>query len=181
MSVTFSEPPQAFAAASTALDAVAGIERMMASLSAVKAQLISNAYDSVLADLRLRPVPQSGHARAEHARQTLVTELAPLLRITSGSAAQLVAESRALAAHLPLTLTALGRGEVSYRHAQVVVDHAALLPDEGIAAFEAAVLPDATRLNVARFRDRARRIRGAGVSSIDVPSPSSPRQTGWRG
>jgi hypothetical protein len=152
-------PARAFDAASAALDAVAGVDKMIASLSAVRARLVAHAYDAVLAEQRAIPVQRTPHAKAELARQTLVTELAPLLRITPTAAAHLLAESRALATTLPATLEALGRGEFSYRHAQVVVDHAALLPDDGVAPFEQAVLADARILNVARFRDRARRIR----------------------
>ncbi|MEQ1736758.1 MAG: hypothetical protein ABL886_10215, partial [Rhodoglobus sp.] len=107
MSVTFDSAPGVpgvppgggalrFDAASAALETVAGIDRMMASLSGVKAQLIANAYDSVLLDLGARRVPPSAGVRAELARQTLVTELAALLRITPVGAAHLVSESRAL-------------------------------------------------------------------------------------
>lgn len=145
--------------ASQALDRVAEIEGIMASLSAFRARLITNAYDAALMEERTRPAAQSLHARAEMARQTVVSELAALVRVTPAAAAHLVAESRALTSTLPATLDALGRGEISYRHAQVVIDHAALLPDDGVALFEHAILPGARRLNIARFRDRARRAR----------------------
>jgi hypothetical protein len=70
-----------------------------------------------------------------------------------------VGESRTLVTELPATLEALGRGEFSYRHAQVVIENADDLPAEARGEFEQAVLPVARKLNTSRFRERARRIR----------------------
>jgi hypothetical protein len=141
------------------LDAVADVERLLASLTGVRAKLVAQAYAAVLAEEAPRSATRSRAATAEVARQTLVSELAPLLRITGAAAAQLVGESRTLVGTLPRTLDDLSSGAISYRAAQVVIDHAAVLPPEGVEAFEEAVLPDARRLNVARLRDRARRLR----------------------
>jgi hypothetical protein len=88
-----------------------------------------------------------------------VAELAALLRITGSAAAHLVGESRSLVRDLPLALDALSAGDISYRHAVVVIDNVASLPEEALAEFEAAVLPAARRLNAPRFADHARRVR----------------------
>ena len=116
-----------------------------------------------------RPTSRGPSADRELARQLLVSELAPLLRIPSTSAARLVAESRALVEELPATLDALGRGEFSYRHAQVVIDNADSLPDEARRDFEQAVLPGRShahcrtfrRAGQARARTHAPRVAGA--------------------
>lgn len=161
MSVTFTPAshPTSVDAASASLDAVARIEGLMASLSGLRAHLIAQAYALILADEEQRSPGRSRAATEERARQTVVTELAPLLKMTGAAAARLVGESRSLVDTLPRTLDDLTSGAISYRAAQVVIDHASLLPAAGVAAFEEAVLPDARRLNLARLRDRARRVR----------------------
>lgn len=147
------------AAASGVLESIAAVDRLMAALSGVRARLVDHAHELVRADERARPGAASRAARDERARQTMVTELAPLLRVTPAAAARLVAESRVLVGSLPGTLEGLSAGDFSYRHAQTIVDAATLLPEEGIPAFETAVLSEAKRLNTARFADRVRRIR----------------------
>ncbi|MGN6503677.1 MAG: DUF222 domain-containing protein [Pseudolysinimonas sp.] len=154
------------------LDALAAVERATSSYAAVRAQLVDELHREVTEVERAHgastasgapasaatPAP-IGPPIAEQARRLVVAELAALLRISSGSAAHLVAESRVLSRQLPATLGALATGEISYGHATVVVDNATSLPDEALPEFERAVLPEAVRLNPARFRDRARRIR----------------------
>jgi hypothetical protein len=155
------------------LDALAAVERATSSYAAVRAQLVDELHRAVTEVERARgativsdgpastptPAPTIGPPIAEQARRLVVAELAALLRISGGSAAHLVAESRALSQQLPATLRALATGEISYRHATVVVDNATSLPDEALPEYERAVLPEAVRLNPARFRDRARRVR----------------------
>jgi hypothetical protein len=141
------------------LDVVAGIDREIAALSGLRARAISMAYDWVVDTEAARRASLGTISSAETARRLLAAELAPLLRITPNAAAHLVSESRTLARDLPETLSALTAGDISYRHARVVIDNAASLPPEAAQQFEARVLPDARRLNTARFADRARRLR----------------------
>lgn len=141
------------------LDAISGVERTIASLTASRARLVDLAHRAVLQAERVRSAERSAHAVAEQARRVLAAELAALLRIPGGSAAQLVGESQALSRRLPATLEALAEGQISYLHATAMVDNANSLPDEAVGDYERAVLPDARRLNVPRFRDRARRLR----------------------
>jgi hypothetical protein len=141
------------------LDAISGVERTIASLTASRARLVDLAHRAVLQAERARSAERSAHAVAEQARRVLAAELAALLRIPGGSAAQLVGESQALSRRLPATLEALAEGQISYPHAITMVDNANSLPDEAVGDYERAVLLDARRLNPARFRDRARRLR----------------------
>jgi Domain of unknown function (DUF222)/HNH endonuclease len=141
------------------LDAIAGIDRSMASLGAIRARMIDTARTCIADTEASRPTSRGPSADAEMARQLLVAELAALLRIPGATAARLVAESRALVTELPATLEALGAGDISYRHATVMVDNAESLPDEARAGFEKAELPAARRLNASRFGDHARRAR----------------------
>ncbi|MEO8261059.1 MAG: DUF222 domain-containing protein [Pseudolysinimonas sp.] len=141
------------------LDVVAGIDRAMSSMSALRARAIETALLWITDTESSRPSTRGPSADAELARRLLVAELAPLLRITGSAAAHLVGESRSLVRDLPATLDALAAGDITYRHACIVIDNAASLPDQSQAAFEAAVLPAALRLNAPRFADHARRTR----------------------
>ncbi len=92
-------------------------------------------------------------------RRVLVTELACALRISERLAENLVAESQALVHDLPATQDALRAGRISYRHAQVLIDHTATLPSAGAAAVEEAVLPKAEILTVPKLDRAARELR----------------------
>lgn len=95
----------------------------------------------------------------EVARHELVFELSAALRIPERTVEGMLEEARALTDHLPATLAALGSGDLSYRHAAVMLDQALSLPEEARAAFEQALLPDAVELTVGKFARRARQRR----------------------
>jgi hypothetical protein len=141
------------------LDAIADVDRSIASLTALRARMVDRSRTLIEATEAARPTSRGPRADNEMARQLLVSELAALLRIPLTSAAQLVSESRALVSGLPVTLEALGRGEFSYRHAQVIIENVDSLPHEVWGDFEQTVLPRASTLNLPRFRERARRLR----------------------
>ncbi len=91
--------------------------------------------------------------------RVLVTELACALRISERLAENLVAESQALVHDLPATQDALRTARISYRHAQVLIDHTTTLPPAGVAAVEGAVLPKAETLTVPKLDRAARELR----------------------
>jgi len=62
------------------------------------------------------------------ARRSLVSELAAALQLPERTTENLIEESRSLLRELPATMTALAEGDISYRHAQVMIDHANSLP-----------------------------------------------------
>ena len=147
------------------LDAIVAVDGMMASIAAYRARLIDEARSlSELSELgamaansqRLGTDGNGGWDSTTVAHRELVTELACALRLPERSAENLIAHSSILAASLPATLEALQKGEISYRHAQSIADHAASLPAETAGSFEAAVLPAARSLTVARFERTAR-------------------------
>jgi hypothetical protein len=88
-----------------------------------------------------------------------LSEVATRQRLSEAMAAHLVEESRMLVSELPGTLEALEHALISYRHAQVIIEQARTLPLGARAGFEDAVLPEAPRLPVARFRKVAVRAR----------------------
>jgi hypothetical protein len=93
------------------------------------------------------------------ARRTIVTETACLTRTAERTIDRQLDEARFLYSYAPATFDALAAGEISYRHATVLLDQLRTIPDEQQAAFEEAVLPVAKILPVGRFRDKARRLR----------------------
>ncbi|GAA3874390.1 HNH endonuclease signature motif containing protein [Leifsonia kafniensis] len=91
--------------------------------------------------------------------RVLVSEVACGLRIPERTAETLIVESQALVHDFPATLAALEQGQISYRHAHTLLDQAWTLPAAARPAFEAAVLPKAATLTVAKFDGVARRLR----------------------
>ena len=92
------------------------------------------------------------------ARRTIVSETACLLRMAERTVEHLMDEALWVMS-AQATFEALSAGEISYRHATTLVDQMRTLPDEEHAAFEEKVLPEAKRLPVSRFKDKARRLR----------------------
>ena len=144
-----------------AVDEVAAIDRQVASLHAARARKVNEARQlSVLAAQAATPSAEA-HAwsTTEAARRVLAAEIACALRITENAAQALVDDSATLVTDLPETLTALTSGSISWRHAQVVTDHAGSLPAAARAAFEAQVLPFALTHTATRFNTYARQQR----------------------
>jgi hypothetical protein len=94
----------------------------------------------------------------EVARRTIVSETACLMRMAERTIERMLEQSLWLLS-CPATYDALAAGQISYRHATVLIEQMRTLPIEDQEAFEEAVLPAAKSLPVGRFRDRARRLR----------------------
>ena len=93
------------------------------------------------------------------ARRSMVAELATALRVPERTMGELVDAAQALVEHYPAALAAMRTGEVSYRHAEVLMDHTRDLDGAGRAQAEAALVELASRQTVSRFRASARRWR----------------------
>jgi hypothetical protein len=141
-------------------DAIAAVDRGLAQGFARRADLIDEARrfsETIVAN-----APRSSGSRwdpAEIARREFSSELACTLRIPEPTAQNLIAESQALAEDLPATRAALQAGEISYRHAQALIGQAWSVPAEALPAFEAALVPSAHTLTVAKFKRNARVLR----------------------
>lgn len=161
------------------IEGVAEKDREIARLMAERAELIDDtrewvektAHTSVLGIGERRPAE-----RDSLVRQVVSEELACALRIPAGTAESLIVASKALVHDLPGTMDSLRSGRISYRHAEVIIDEVWNLPacagderhddeadgDDGGDArqlFESRALPYATRLTVAKFRQKARKLR----------------------
>ncbi|TFD80631.1 HNH endonuclease [Cryobacterium sp. Sr8] len=142
------------------VDAVVAADRQLASVSAHRAVLIDEARRR--SEARRSDAPRAPGARWDAgtvARRELVSELACALRLPQRSMETLLAESEVLVHELPATMSALRAGEISYRHAKAMIDHAGSLPAESRKEFEEALLPQARRLTVAKFDGTARKAR----------------------
>jgi hypothetical protein len=142
-------------------DAIASVDRVIAGMTGMRARLIEQAYQWIASEPAAISARKSSTRSSEpdFARALLVAELAPLLRVSPMAASRLVDESRALASTLPLTLEALGNGDITYAHAAVVVDQAESLPTATHGEFESVALKRAGNLSGPRFKEHARRLR----------------------
>ena len=140
------------------VDDIAALTRIEASLAAMKAELLARAHNLNLA-LSITTGDPNAWSAADAARRILVTEIACALKVPERSAAALLEDSDTLVTHLPATLDALAHGRISWRHAQVIVDHAMSLPSESRRAFETAVVPYAESHTATRLNRQARIVR----------------------
>jgi hypothetical protein len=92
-------------------------------------------------------------------RRAFTAEIASALRVSERAAENLIGTSKALVQTLPATLEALGSGAISYRHAQIMIDHAAGLEPEDTAELERVVLDRAKSCSPPRFNSHVRTMR----------------------
>ena len=154
------------------IDSIAVLDRMQASLSALKAELIEQARQwSVVVEQSVdgtASTSQGGWNAEVRARRVIASELACALRIPERTAETLVAQSTALT-ELPETFRALSAGTISWRHASTIIEHTSSLPAESWGTFETATVPLAEVLTVAKFDRGARVLRERLCpESIDV-------------
>ncbi|TFD30299.1 HNH endonuclease [Cryobacterium cryoconiti] len=141
-------------------DAISALDRSLARGFAQRAEMIDEARR--FSEATAANAPRNTSARwdpAEIARREFSSELACTLHIPEPTAVSLIAESQALADDLPATRAALEAGEISYRHAQVLIGQAWSVPTEALAAFEEALLPAARTLTAAKLKHKARVLR----------------------
>jgi hypothetical protein len=105
----------------------------------------------------------------EHARRSLVAEIATTLRLPEATAAQRIDEAETLEEFLPHTLDALARGAISYQHAQAVVRQARTLPEAARGEFEVVATAKASTQTPTQLAAHARVVRERmHPESIDV-------------
>ncbi len=147
---------------SAMLDAVAVIDRISAKQDAWKIEFIDQARRiSEMTDHGLVTVGSTlnENQRREMVRRSFIAEVACVLRIPEATAGQLIDDSSALMHRLPMTLASLRAGEITLRHARVIVDNTSTLDDNAAQKLEEAALPHAGSLTVSQFTQKARIIR----------------------
>jgi hypothetical protein len=144
------------------IDAFVVFERMVSSIRGFQAQLLDQArWASGLGSVGSSRGAASSLGLSAQGMEwrSLRAELAAALRVPERTAENLLGVSEALVHRLPDTLVALTAGEISYRHAQIMVDHTGGLDDETRVALEAASLPYARTLTAAKFERKLRTLR----------------------
>ncbi|GGF02679.1 HNH endonuclease signature motif containing protein [Mycetocola zhadangensis] len=149
-------------ALSALVDGIVTVDELISRAHATRALLIDQAR--AWSEVTARSVVVLGppHTDAEVqdlARRSFTWELSSALRIPESTASSLISDSETLAHQLPATLEALAEGQISYRHAQAMVDQVLTLPSDARADFEEKVLPAAKSLTAAKFTARARKLR----------------------
>lgn len=149
-------------ASGSLLGCAAQIDRLSARQTAWKAEFIDQARRVALMTESAVITVGTNHSAAQRqdlARRSFVAEVACELRIPERTAIALIDESEALVHRLPLTLAALREGEITYRHAQLLIDQVETLDPDATAQLEKTALPFARNLTPSRFGHKARTLR----------------------
>lgn len=129
------------------IDAIVAADRMIASITAAKLDLIEFAHAT-----QVGPMP---HVLAE---REFRAELATALRISERGAENLIDEAGILARHLPATRAALAEGRITPRQAHILIDELGNLDDDARADLEQRML-DAANQSATAFQRAVRRLR----------------------
>jgi hypothetical protein len=106
-----------------------------------------------------RGKPSGGWTPEVITRAELSSMLAYRMKITETMAGLYLHHGHMLTDHLPHTLEALVEGEISYKHATVIVDQADTLPAEARGAFDAELAPTARDITAGTLTTKARHLR----------------------
>lgn len=139
------------------VDAAADMTRMITALEAMRARAIDMAIRASVDTVTDAATTASRDLRL----RSLRAEVACALRVPERTAERMLYTSETLARALPATLHALESGRISYRHAEALVDESTTLDSSAVASLEAAALPHAETLTVAKFRKKLRMLREA--------------------
>nr|MDQ5862129.1 13E12 repeat family protein [Actinomycetota bacterium] len=148
--------------AEACLDGLAEVARTEAATAALKVRLAAEYTDAAQAMAAPTVAPRESSAQ----EMAVIAEVACVLTVSERTAGALLSEAHELTTSLPLTMSALQAGTISWQHARIVVDETTNLDPAGAAALEAHFLdpdaPDPARgcpageLVPSRFRHKAR-------------------------
>jgi hypothetical protein len=157
-----SEADPLLVSADGCLDILAGVARSEARLAALKAEAAVKYADIA----RSIASPEALAQDAAAWTMAVTAEVACVLAIGERAAGALLSQAHILSTTLPLTLSALRAGSISWQHARAMVDETVCLDPAGAAALEAHFLdpeaPNPARgcsageLPASRFRHKAR-------------------------
>ena len=147
------------------VDTLVGIDAAISSLIAARTELL----ETMRVWSELEESAGASSSPDDIAFRSLRAEVSCALRVPERQVERLFGEARMLVRALPATMTALRSGEITYRHAQVMVDEGAGLEAEQLRTFERLAVPVAATSTVAAFGRAARRLReGLDPSTIDA-------------
>lgn len=153
-----------FANLTEAVDAVAAVDALLASLAASRAVLMESVREWVAEQPELFEAPEVDADDLAGLAPELVERLAEALRVPEGAAVALVEESRALVQEHPRTLAALRGGHITHAHAQTILGYTDGLRRANRVALETRLLKRARtttpgELSLVARAERERRLR----------------------
>ncbi|WP_028280939.1 HNH endonuclease signature motif containing protein [Arthrobacter sp. H5] len=138
-----------------ALDLLRAADRLASWVAARQAALMAQVFHQVDG----HEASRTGESRPPLSFMLAAEEIAPLLRVPSGTAHRLLGEGLRLSEELPAVWDALDAGELSAVQAQVIVEQSGTLPAEALPVFEEQVLRTAAGLTRPKLGARCRRLR----------------------
>jgi hypothetical protein len=153
-----------FANLTEAVDAVAAVDALLASLAASRAVLMESVREWVADQPELFEAPEVDADDLAGLAPELIEQLARALRVPEGSAVALIEESRALVHEHPRTLAALRGGHITHAHAQTILGYTDGLRRSNRVALETRLLKRARtttpgELSMVARAERERRLR----------------------
>lgn len=153
-----------FANLTEAVDAVAAVDSLLASLTASRAVLMESVREWVANRPELFDGPEAEADDVAGLAPELVEQLATALRVPESSAVALIEESQALVHEHPRTLAALRGGHITHAHAQTILGYTDGLPRGNRVALETRLLKRARtttpgELSLVARAERERRLR----------------------
>ncbi|HWL01202.1 MAG TPA: DUF222 domain-containing protein [Microbacteriaceae bacterium] len=160
---------RAEAALAGAMDELGELQRRIDALQARRAQVVAEAPRLAVEIERLDGA--TGSQLEEFARRSARAEVALAMRVSETSADRIICDAEMLVRRLPSTLSAVERGEISWRAACLVAQTASTLDElrdesaaERLAEFETAAIDLASRVAPARLRTRLQQLRDRCMS-----------------
>jgi hypothetical protein len=139
------------------IDAVGRANRLISAMTALRAELIDQARMwSELSD-QANESPDPDHRGI--ARRALRAELACELRLPERTIENLLGMSEALVHDFRATFDALLAGEITYRHAQILIDNMVTLDEAAAVELELPALRYARSLSASKFERKVRSLR----------------------
>jgi hypothetical protein len=162
-----------FANLTEAVDAVAAVDALLASLAASRAVLMESVREWVADQPELFEAPEVDADDLAGLAPELIEQLARALRVPEGSAVALIEESRALVHEHPRTLAALRGGHITHAHAQTILGYTDGLRRSNRVALETRLLKRARtttpgELSMVARAERERRLRPERPSGAPV-------------
>ncbi|GHH69686.1 hypothetical protein [Promicromonospora soli] len=153
-----------FANLTEAVDAVAAVDSLLASLAASRAVLMETVREWAADQPERFGAPEVEADDVAGLAPELVEQLAKALRMPEGSAVALIEESRALVHEHPRTLAALRGGHITHAHAQTILGYTDGLRRANRVALETRLLKHARtttpgELSLVARTERERRLR----------------------
>ena len=139
------------------IDNLVALDVAMSRMAALRVQWIDGIRK--LSEMQAESSPTSTVDSRGMAFRSIRAEVACALRLPERTVENLFGVAKMLCADLPATMASFSSGAISYRHAQLIVEHAAGLEPEALVTFERLVVPMAETSTPNILDRRAAKVR----------------------